>query len=67
MFRSRKLINLKKMLFLKTEKMLQNLERHFKAPQSFRNVSLFYFIFSNNHQYNYTKTITRLRRRNIGE
>ena len=46
MFRCRKLINLKKMLFLKKQKMLQNLDRQFKAPKSFKNVSLFYFIFS---------------------
>ena len=29
------------MLFPKTQKMLQNLDRHLKAPQSFKNVSLF--------------------------
>ena len=51
------------MLFLKKQKMLQNLERQFKAPKSFKNVSHFHFIFSNNHQCNYTKTIRRLRRR----
>ena len=38
------------------------LDRHLKAPKSFKNMSLFYFIFSNNHQCNYTKTIGRLRR-----
>ena len=39
------------------------LDQHLKAPKSFKNRCLFYFIFSNNHQCNYTKTISRLRRR----
>ena len=39
------------------------LDRHLKAPKSFKNMSLFYFIFSNNHQCNYTKTISLFRRR----
>ena len=51
------------MLFLKNQKMRQNLERQFKAPKSFKNVFLFHLIFSNNHQCNCTKTIRRLRRR----
>ena len=38
------------------------LNRDLKAPKSFKNMSLFYFIFWNNHQCNYTKTISRLRR-----
>ena len=33
------------------------LDRHLKAPKSFKNMSLFYFIFANKHQCNYTKTI----------
>ena len=33
------------------------LDRHLKAPKSFKNLSLFYLISSNNHQCNYTKTI----------
>ena len=39
----------------------------FESPTIFQKCVSFYFIFSNNHQYNYTKTISRLRRRNIGE
>ena len=45
------------------------LDRHLKAPKSFKNVSLFYSIFLNNHQcniYYYTKTIRHLRDVNIG-
>ena len=38
------------------------LDRHLKAPKSFKNMSIFKFIFWNNHQCNYTKTISRLRR-----
>ena len=38
------------------------LDRHLKVPKSFKNLSLFNFIFSSNHQCNYTKTISRLRR-----
>ena len=38
------------------------LDRHLEAPKSFKNMSLFYFIFSNNHQCYYTKTISRFRR-----
>ena len=33
------------------------------SPESFKNMSLLYFIFSNDHQCNYTKTISRLKRR----
>ena len=36
-------------------------DRHLKAPKSFKNISLFYFVFSNNHHCNYTKTISRFR------
>ena len=39
------------------------LDRHLKAPKSFKHLSVFYFISSNNHQCNYTKTISLLRRR----
>ena len=39
------------------------LDRHLKTPKSFKNMSLFYFTFSNNHQCNCTKTISRLRLR----
>ena len=38
------------------------LDLHLQAPKSFKNMSLFYFIFSNNHQCNYTRTISRFRR-----
>ena len=37
------------------------LDWHLKTAKSFKNMSLFYFIFSNNHQCNYTKTISRFR------
>ena len=39
------------------------LDRHVKALKSFKKVSLFYIIFWNNNQCNYTKTIIHLRQR----
>ena len=33
-------------------------DRHLKAPKSFKNMYLFYYIFLNNHQCDYTKTIS---------
>ena len=39
---------------------LKNCIEPLKAPKSFKNMSLLYFIFSNNHQCNYTKTISHL-------
>ena len=38
------------------------LVRHLKVPESFKNMSLYNFIFSNDHQCNYTKTISRVKR-----
>ena len=37
------------------------LDRYLKAPKSLKNMYLFYFIPSNNHQCNHTETISRLR------
>ena len=38
-------------------------DQHLKTPKSPKKVSLLYFIFLNNHQCNYTKTIRHLRQR----
>ena len=44
------------------------LDRHLKAPKSFKNMSLLYFLFSNNHQCNYIpKQLVASRDVNIGE